>query len=199
MKRLPIKLLPAAKDYLWGGNRLNDDFSFHIPVFPFAEAWVCSTHPDGLSHIESADSTLSDLLVKHPDYLGTHPLLITAGKPELPILIKLIDAKQNLSVQVHPDDEYALREENQFGKTEMWYVLDARPGAELIYGFSRDTSPEEVRSALSHGTIGYLLNHVPVHRNDLFFIEASQDGSCHRCRCSDSGNSAEFQSHLSAL
>lgn len=172
MKRLPVKLFPAAKDYLWGGTRLNDDFGFSIPISPLAEAWVCSTHPDGLSRIESSDSSLSDLLTEHPDYLGTHPLQATSGKPELPILIKLIDAKQDLSVQVHPDDSFAKEHEGQLGKTEMWYVLDARPGAELIYGFSRDTSPEKVQSALEKGTINSLLNHVPIQKNNLFFIEA---------------------------
>lgn len=172
MKRLPIKLVPAAKDYLWGGNRLNDDFSLNIPLFPLAEAWVCSTHPDGPSLISNQDYSLSELLGEHPELLGTHPLMLTGGKAELPILIKLIDAKQNLSVQVHPDDEYALRNEGQLGKTEVWYILDAHPDSELIYGFRNDITPDEVRSAISNGTISDYLNHVPVHKNDLFYIEA---------------------------
>ena len=172
MRRLPVKLFPAAKDYLWGGNRLNDDFAFDIPMSPFAEAWVCSTHPDGVSLISQGNTLLSELLQAHPNYLGTHTLLITNGKPELPILIKLIDAKQDLSVQVHPDDDYAREKEGQLGKTEMWYVLDARPDMELIYGFRQDTTAEDVREALVGNTIEKLLNHVPVHGNDLFFIEA---------------------------
>lgn len=171
MKRIPTLLAPAVKDYLWGGNRLNDDFNLNLPVFPFAEAWVCSSHPDGES-VTSLGCTLSDLLKQHPDYLGTHPLEITKGKPELPILIKLIDAKQDLSVQVHPDDEYALEKEDQLGKTEMWYVLDARPGTSLVYGFTYETTREEVREAIHKGTVLSLLNRVPVHKNDLFFIQA---------------------------
>lgn len=153
MRRLPVKLFSAAKDYLWGGNRLNDDFAFDIPMSPFAEAWVCSTHPDGVSLISQGNNLLSELLQAHPDFLGTHTLLTTNGKSELPILIKLIDAKQKLSVQVHPDDDYAREKEGQLGKTEMWYVLDARPDTELIYGFRQDTTAEDVREALVGNTI----------------------------------------------
>lgn len=163
-------LYPASKDYLWGGSRLNDDFNFGLPVFPLAEVWVCSTHPDGPSSVPSLSCSLSDLLASHPEYLGTHTLQLTGGKPELPILIKLIDAKWDLSVQVHPDDEYA-KGLGQWGKTEMWYVLSSRPGSELVYGFNRDVDAEQVRDAVENGTIGSLLNHVPVQANDLFFVE----------------------------
>ena len=85
-------------------------------------------------------------------------------------MIKLIDAKQDLSVQVHPDDDYAKALEGQPGKTEMWYVLDARPGAELFYGFCQDVDPEALRFALKNGTINSLLNYIPVHKNDLFLF-----------------------------
>ena len=166
----PFLLAPAAKDYLWGGSRLNDDFRLDLPLEPLAEAWMCSTHPDGQSMANGVP--LGDVLKAHPEYLGTHPLQTTGGKPELPILIKLIDAKKDLSVQVHPDDAYALQHEAQLGKTEMWYVLAARPGAELVYGFNRDVEAEQVRTAAEDGTIGSILNHVPVRKNDLFYIEA---------------------------
>ena len=153
-------LRPASKDYLWGGSRLNDDFNLGIDMYPLAEAWVCSTHPDGPSMVEGADETkalaeelgddktsaeeqkenkiLAEVLREDPSMLGSHVLQITEGKAELPILIKLIDAKSDLSVQVHPDDEYAKRVEGQWGKTEMWYVLAAKAGAQLVYGFNRD-------------------------------------------------------------
>ena len=176
-RRLPFKLAPAPKDYLWGGNRLNDDFNFKIPIYPFAEAWMCSTHPDGPSVVADSSTVfagmvLQDVLRLYPEYLGTHPLQITGGKVELPILIKLIDAKQDLSVQVHPDDEYAAIYEDGLGKTEMWYVLDAKNDSELVYGFSHDVDEEQVRKAIEAGTITDLLNHVPVYRDDLFYIEA---------------------------
>lgn len=169
----PFLLAPAAKDYLWGGSRLNDDFNLNLPCSPLAEAWVCSTHPDGPSSVSALSCTLSEVLAAHPEYLGTHPLQTMGGKAELPILIKLIDAKKDLSVQVHPDDEYALAHENgSLGKTEMWYVLDSKPGAELIYGFKQDVEASTVRSAVETGTVTSLLNHVPVYKDDLFYIES---------------------------
>lgn len=171
MMNKPFLLKPAAKDYLWGGSRLNDDFNLGIGIFPFAEAWVCSTHPDGDS-TTSTGQTLRLILKEHPEWLGTHPLSVTEGKPELPILIKLIDAKSNLSVQVHPDDEYALKHEGELGKTEMWYILSAKKGAELVYGFNQNMNEEQVRAALQRDTIESYLNHVPVKKNDLFYIEA---------------------------
>ena len=170
----PFLLKPAAKDYLWGGSRLNDDFNYNIPVSPFAEAWVCSCHPDGESVVSASTVddciSLSECLKKHPDWLGTHAASVNNGA--FPILIKLIDAKTDLSVQVHPDDAYALKVEGELGKTEMWYVLDAKPCAELVYGFNRDVTEEQVRNAIADGSIELLLNHVPVHKGDLFFIEA---------------------------
>lgn len=171
-QRQPFLLKPAAKDYLWGGSRLNDDFAKDISLSPLAETWECSTHPDGESLIASTGQTLTAVLAEHPDWLGSHPLSVTGGKPELPILVKLIDAKKDLSVQVHPDDEYALRVENSLGKTEMWYVLDARKNSKLIYGFNRDVNAEVVKRALQEGTIEKILNHVPIRKDDLFFIEA---------------------------
>lgn len=171
----PFLLKPAAKDYLWGGNRLNDDFGKEIDISPLAETWECSTHPDGQSMVASggdAGKTLGEVLHAHPEYLGTHPSLTMGGKPELPILVKLIDAKQKLSVQVHPDDAYALVHENSLGKTEMWYVLSARKGATLVYGFNQDVNEACVKQALAEGTIERYLNHVPVHKDDVFYIEA---------------------------
>ena len=171
-RNVPFLLKPAAKDYLWGGSRLNDDFGRDIDMSPLAETWECSTHPDGQSISAETGEPLGEILKKHPEYLGTHPLDTTGGKPELPILIKLIDAKEDLSVQVHPDDEYALRNEGSFGKTEMWYVLNAKPGASLVYGFSMNVKKDQLKTAIRNGTIGKYLNRVPVRKNDLFYIEA---------------------------
>jgi len=169
---IPFLLKLSAKDYLWGGSRLNDDFNYNVDSNPFAEAWLCSTHPDGESTSFNGVK-LSEILRNNPEMLGSHPLLLTDGKNELPILIKLIDAKSDLSVQVHPDDEYAKKFENgSWGKTELWYVLDAKPGSELIYGFCRDVTPSQVKESIINGTLIKLLNHVPVHKNDLFYIES---------------------------
>lgn len=168
---LPIKLTPAAKDYLWGGARLNDDFHLNMPVSPFAEAWVCSTHPDGPSLVAESGRPLAELLAEHPEYLGSRSLALTGGRPVLPVLVKLIDAAKDLSVQVHPGDEYAARVEGDLGKTELWYVLDAPEGTSLVYGFSRDVTADQVRAAAADGSIEQLLNHVPVHKGDVFFIK----------------------------
>lgn len=171
-KAKPFLLRPAAKDYLWGGSRLNDDFSKGIDMEPLAETWECSTHPDGPSIVvsgEYAGRTLTQVLLDHPEYLGTHPR--TRG--ELPILIKLIDARKDLSVQVHPDDAYAMEHENgSLGKTEMWYVLDATKDAKLIYGFYHDMSREALRKSLESGTIEKYLQKVPVRKDDVFYVEA---------------------------
>lgn len=175
MKYKPFLLKPAGKDYLWGGNRLNDDFSKGIDLEPLAETWECSTHPEGPSQVVSgvhAGRSLSDVLLEHPEYLGTHP---KAAPGQIPILIKLIDAKKDLSVQVHPDDAYAAANENgQLGKTEMWYVLDASRNASLIYGFHHDMQKEVVKKNLERGTIEKYLQKVPVQKDDVFYIEAGQ-------------------------
>ena len=172
---IPFLLKPAAKDYLWGGSRLNDEFNKGIDVHPLAETWECSTHPDGQSLVASGSDigkTLGDVLQKHPEYLGSHPLQVMKGTTELPVLIKLIDAEQDMSVQVHPDDGYALENENCLGKTEMWYVLAAREGASIVYGFNQDMDRGRVQNVLAGGTINNYLNRVPVQRNDVFLVEA---------------------------
>lgn len=171
-KAEPLLLRPVGKDYLWGGERLNLEFFKNIDMHPLAETWECSTHSDGVSMVASGEYAGLDLvsvLKKHPEYLGR----FANPEGELPILVKLIDAQQKLSVQVHPDDEYAKNKENgQSGKNEMWYVLDAEPGAELVYGFSENITKEELKKHLECGTIEPLLNKVPVRKGDVFFIEA---------------------------
>lgn len=172
-KNKPFLLQPVGKDYLWGGNRLNDDFSKGIDLHPLAETWECSTHPDGPSTVASgpfAGQTLREVLHKHPEYLGSHP---HTQDGELPVLIKFIDAKRDLSVQVHPSDEYAMQYENgQSGKSEMWYVLDAADGAELIYGFNRPIDKETLRQSLENGTVEHYLQRVQIHKDDVFYIQA---------------------------
>ena len=166
----PFLLRPSGKDSLWGGRRLNDEFEKNIPMTPLAETWECSTHPDGPSWVVGGEfdgRTLADVLKEHPEYLGTHPN--TNG--ELPILIKFIDAQNDLSIQVHPDDDYArIHENGQLGKTEMWYVLDATQDAKLTYGFRQNTKEETIRRALADGTVTKHLQQIPVRKDDLFFV-----------------------------
>lgn len=169
----PFLLKPSGKDYLWGGSRLKDDFNKNMNLTPLAETWECSTHPDGPSYIASGTykgKSLIEVLKKHPEYIGTHP---KTNNGELPILIKFIDAKKDLSVQVHPNDEYAKKNENgQLGKTEMWYVLDASKNAKLVYGFNHDVDEKIVRQAIKEETIEKYLNKVEIHKDDLFYIKA---------------------------
>ena len=165
----PFLLKPAAKDYIWGGTRLNDDFGKGIDLYPLAETWECSVHPDGENIVADTGETLRRLLARHPEYLGSHAATVADG--QFPIMIKLIDARQRLSVQVHPNDDFARRVEGQLGKTELWYVLDAKPGAQLVCGFSQDMTPERVRWAVEKGTIERYLNRVSVQKNDVFLIE----------------------------
>lgn len=173
-KNEPFLLKPAGKDYLWGGTRLNDDFSKDIAMSPLAETWECSTHPDGQSLAASGQfqgEPLGDVLRRHPEYLGTH----VRGQGGLPILIKLIDARQDLSVQVHPDDAYASRHENgSLGKTEMWYVLDTAGDARIVYGFRQDMDREMLKRSIELGTVEKYLQKVPIKKDDMFYIEAGK-------------------------
>ena len=171
-KNEPLLLRPSGKDYLWGGSRLNDEFEKNIDLTPLAETWECSTHPDGPSYVVGGTfdgQELAEVLRAHPEYLGERH----KGENTLPILIKFIDAKKDLSVQVHPTDAFAQEHENgQLGKTEMWYVLDASKDAKLVYGLKQDCTKEEIRKAIVDGTVMKYLQKVSIHKDDLFFIPA---------------------------
>lgn len=171
-KPRPFLLQPACKEALWGGQKLKEHFGKQADLDNVAESWECSTHPEGPSTVATGEHKgmlLTEVLQKHPEYLGTHP----RSKGELPILVKFIDARQKLSVQVHPDDEYAkLYERGQLGKTEMWYVLEADKDAELIYGFYSDMDSVAVRQSVKDGTIGRYLQKVKVRQDDVFYIPA---------------------------
>ena len=164
------QLIPTCKDYIWGGQRLKTDFGIQSGLNPLSEAWVLSCHPDGPSVLADGPDkgmTLRAWLDKAgKEALGT----ACEAFEDFPMLIKLIDAKKDLSIQVHPSDAYALEHEGQYGKTEMWVVLDAEPGASLYYGFDREVSLEEFSSRVSDGTLTEVLRKVPVKPGDVFFI-----------------------------
>lgn len=167
----PVKLSPAYKDYLWGGTSLKE-YYHKAGGEIIAETWELSTHPDGESVV--ADGTYKGLTLK--EYLadcGARLLLGTESKDsQLPVLVKLIDARENLSIQVHPDDLYAEEKESSKGKTEMWVILEHEPGAALYCGVKKHVTEEEFRHAAEEGSILNLLNRVEVHRGDVFFIPA---------------------------
>ena len=168
----PLLLKPPVKDYIWGGTKLKTEYHFETEKEIAAEAWVLSCHKDGADTVvngELAGKTLPEVLEAWGDKtLGEK----AAAFPYFPLLIKLIDAKDRLSVQVHPDDGYALKNEGEFGKTEMWYVVDCDEGAQLIYGFNREVSKEEFESRIKDNTLPEICNFVPVHKGGGVFIAA---------------------------
>lgn len=167
-----MKLTAPCKDYIWGGNRLREEYGKTSDADRIAESWELSCHKDGESIIFNGDfagKTLSEFIKENgKDVLGKN----CDKFDNFPILIKLIDAKENLSVQVHPDNEYALSVEGEYGKTEMWYIVDCDPGAELLYGFKSNIDKEEFERRIKDNTLLEVTNSVPVHKGDVFFIEA---------------------------
>lgn len=167
-----FKLAPAFKDYIWGGTKLRDEFGKECDFDKVAESWELSCHKDGNSIVATGkDKGLT--LLEYVNKYGNEVLGVNCDKfDNFPILIKLIDAKDNLSVQVHPNNEYALRVEGEYGKTEMWYIVDCDEGATLLYGFNREISKEEFAQRIADNTLLEVTNAVPVKKGDVFFIEA---------------------------
>lgn len=169
-------LYPIYKDYLWGGTRLRDEYGKKCSLSKVAESWELACHKDGTCSIGLAGIDASKpvpmtefiRLRGKTEVLGTKP----AAFSSFPVMIKLIDAKDNLSVQVHPDDRYARRVEGSVGKTEMWYIIDCEEGAELLYGFDHAVTREEVEAAALNDTLPSIANRVPVHKGDVFWINA---------------------------
>ena len=187
------KIHPACKQYLWGGEKLIREYGISSPNTPLAEAWVLSAHSDGDSRISFSEGELcsegkessegesfseeesSSEGESFAEYLKCHPEAVGSyGKafPFFPTLIKLIDAKKALSIQVHPDDSFALSREGQYGKTEMWIVLEREEGAFLYFGFQKDYTEEEIRRAIEAENFPSLLCKVMVEPGDVFFIPA---------------------------
>jgi mannose-6-phosphate isomerase class I/predicted NBD/HSP70 family sugar kinase len=167
-----LKLKPVCKDYLWGGHRLVDEYHVDYDGDVCAEAWELSCHPDGPSTIANGPykgRTLKSYIEeKGQEILGTNCRRFR----DFPILTKFIDARENLSIQVHPSNAFALQNEGQYGKTEMWYVLDAKPGSYLYYGFKQEISKEEFSKRIKENTLLEVLNPVEVHKGDALFIES---------------------------
>lgn len=167
-----LELAPACKDYIWGGNRLKEEYGVHTDMDPCAEAWVLSAYPDSSSVIADGPDKGKSFY----NYLQLHGKEVLGSKcsrfKDFPILTKFIDAKRSLSIQVHPDEEYASKVENAHGKTEMWYILDAEPGAFLYFGFEKSISREEFQQRIENNTLEEVLHKEYVHKGDVFFIEA---------------------------
>ena len=163
-----VKLKPYTKTIVWGGNNLRN-YGKVSSGENIAECWELSLHKEGSSIIDSGKNKgklLTDVLTKQD-----------CGKkcekyPFFPTLIKLIDAERELSVQVHPSDEYALKNENSFGKTEMWYILEAKEGSGVYLGFKRDVTKEEVERKIKDNTLVDLLNFIKVKPGDCYFVKS---------------------------
>ncbi len=164
MRRI-LKLVPIFQEKIWGGNRLSTVFDYPIPSDHTGECWAISGHSGGDCAVVGEGKTLSQLWKENPELFGNLP-----GET-FPLLIKIIDARDDLSIQVHPDDEYANRYENgSLGKTECWYVLDCEEGATIIIGHNA-ASKEEMAQMVSQNRWTELLRQVPIHKGDFFQID----------------------------
>lgn len=170
----PFKFQPVFQKRIWGGRNLAKLFKKKLPTYEtVGESWEISAHPNGLSTVANgsfAGRTIPELL----KLIGRDMILGTSLKcQKFPLLLKLLDANDKLSVQVHPNDNYAYSYENgQSGKSEMWYILNAEPGAEIVYGLKEGVRKHDFLSALESGNIERLLNYVPVQTGDIFYIPA---------------------------
>ncbi|MEX1523539.1 mannose-6-phosphate isomerase, class I [Enterococcus sp. C63] len=162
----PMFLKPVFQEKIWGGSRLRSVFGFDIPNDKIGEDWAISAHPHGVSVVENGEyqgQKLDELWQKHKELFGN------PTEPVFPLLIKILDAEDELSVQVHPDDAYGMKHEGELGKTECWYIIDAEPGAEIIYGHHAKTR-EELAEMIQEGRWDDLLKKVPVKKGDFFYV-----------------------------
>lgn len=164
----PIFLTPYFRPKIWGGRKLNTIFNYDIPDGKVGEAWIISGYKDDASTVSDGQykgMSLRDLYQQHSELFGN------PKSKEFPLLVKFLDANDNLSVQVHPDDDYAAKVEHDSGKTESWYVLQADPGAYLIYGHHAK-SKEELKRMIDQGKWDELLRKVPIKAGDFFYVPA---------------------------
>jgi mannose-6-phosphate isomerase len=172
----PFKFLPLYKNVIWGGNRLKDYGFNYDPLPNCGELWALSSvegHESVIANGFLAENTLNEAIEIYMGDLVGDKVFNRYGT-EFPLLVKLIDAARDLSIQVHPDDELAQRRGMPQGKTEMWYVMQADPGSQLISGFRRDTTPEEYTAALNSGHLTDLLHAEEPEPGDVYFIPAGR-------------------------
>ena len=162
----PLFLQSVMQEKIWGGTKLRDEFGYEIPSDKVGEYWAISAHPHGVSTIKNgrfAGMGLDQLYAEHRELFGN------SSEPVFPLLTKILDANDWLSVQVHPDDHYAMEHEGELGKTECWYVISADEGAEIIYGHNAK-SREELRQQIEKKEWDKLLTKVPVKAGDFFYV-----------------------------
>ncbi|MCX7951033.1 MAG: mannose-6-phosphate isomerase, class I [Clostridiales bacterium] len=166
----PLFFQPVYKEIIWGGQNLKTILNKEVPFEKTAESWEVCCHKNGMSIVDNGEykgKTLKEVIDIHKtDLLGTK----TLKYDRFPILIKYIDANDRLSVQVHPNDEYALKNEGDFGKTEVWYIVDAKENAKLIFGVKEGTTKDDFKTALKNKNLEECLNYVNVKKGDVIFI-----------------------------
>ncbi|WP_445385503.1 type I phosphomannose isomerase catalytic subunit [Robiginitalea sp. IMCC44478] len=176
MKIYPLKFYPIFKERLWGGEKLRTVLGKDVKGDRIGESWEISGVSGDVSVVCNGPlkgKNLNELIAAEPEALLGKSVLERFGK-EFPILIKFIDAARDLSIQVHPDDTLARQRHNSFGKTEMWYIMDADPGSQLIIGFEEDTTPGKYREALDAGDLTKLLHYQPVAAGEGYFINSGK-------------------------
>jgi len=163
----PLFLQPVFQERIWGGTKLKDQFNYDIPSDRTGECWAISGHPNGQSVVKNgphAGKTIGELWENHRELFGN------LEGDVFPLLVKILDANADLSVQVHPDDEYAAKYENgELGKTECWYIIDCKEDAEIVFGHTAKTK-EELRQQIEAGNWDELLRRVPIKPGDFFFV-----------------------------
>lgn len=176
MSLYPLKFTPILKERLWGGTKLKDVLHKPSTSDITGESWELSAVKGDVSIVENgafAGTSLQELINLHKGKLLGDAVYKHFGT-DFPILIKFIDAKQDLSIQLHPNDKLAKERHDSFGKTEMWYVMDADPGAKLIVGFNKEVTKEEYQDSLAQNTLLDLLNYEEVAKGDTFFINTGK-------------------------
>ena len=169
IKLYPMKLQAAQKEIIWGGTRLKTDFNKPAAFDKIAESWELTVRSDGMNAIENGiylGLTLEEYIQK----LGGSVISDTYSGDRFPLLIKFIDACDKLSIQVHPDDEYSLKNEGEYGKTEMWYIIEADEGAQIVYGLKPNVTKADFKNAVADDRTEETLNYISVKKGDVYFI-----------------------------
>ncbi len=173
MKFYPLTFTPILKDRIWGGTKLKTYLNKPIISETTGESWEISTVPGAISVVNTGvfeGKNINEIIAMYPNELLGKEVIARFGT-QFPLLFKFIDAKEDLSIQLHPDDVLAQARHNSFGKTEMWYVMQADPSSRLVVGFKNDSNQQEYLEKLAHKDLVSLLNEYPVKKGDVFFLE----------------------------
>jgi mannose-6-phosphate isomerase len=173
MKFYPITFSPILKDRIWGGTKLNSYLNKNIESQTTGESWEISTVSGDISVVNSGflkGKNINEIIALYPEEILGKSVIAKFGK-QFPLLFKFIDAKEDLSIQLHPNDTLAKERHNSFGKTEMWYVMQADADARLVVGFKKNSNQKEYLEKLENNDLISLLNEYPVKQGDVFFLE----------------------------